>query len=151
MNMTGRITLAAVLLTIVAAMPMPAAGEESGGTVIVSMDTSRVLEAHPAFRKARENYRESLEEMQSRFEGLEGEEQALAQQQLQQEMQQLGMQMQRSALEEMKRDVRDFARENGYDYVLDQGSLIAGGRDITGELVAAFSSEKKPATVPLLP
>ena len=106
---------------------------------IVSIDTGRVFEAHPAFKEAMGKFQAQAQEMQKKIEGIENEEEkANAQIQMQQQMRQLAMELQEEAFNKMKADVQKLAKKKGYTYVVDQNALIAGGQDITEEVINSF-------------
>ncbi|MCX8082474.1 MAG: OmpH family outer membrane protein [bacterium] len=109
---------------------------------IVSIDTGKVFEAHPAFKEAMEKFQAQAGEMQKKLEGIENEEEKKnAQIQMQMELRTLAMNLQEEAFNKMKDDVQKFAKKKGYTYVVDKNALIAGGKDVTEELLASF--EKK--------
>lgn len=111
---------------------------------IVSIDTNKALEAHPAFKEAVLKFKGYQQEMQKKLRETEKEQQPVAQQQLKQQLEQVGGQLQKEAFSEMKKDVQQQAEEKGYDYVLDDSMLIAGGRDVTEEIIKSF--EEKSST-----
>ncbi|MCM8777967.1 MAG: OmpH family outer membrane protein [Candidatus Omnitrophica bacterium] len=116
------------------------AGRSSAADIkIVSIDTGRVFESHPAFREAMEKFQTQAGEMQKKIEGIENEEEKTnAQIQMQQQMRVVAMQLQEEAFNKMKEDVGKYAKKKGYTYVVDQNALIAGGKDITEEVIASF-------------
>ncbi len=114
------------------------AAEKNGQKSIVYVNIGKIIEVHPAFLKAQEEFGTEIQGMQEELQGMSEEEQIVAQQQMQQEMQQKGEQLQEKALEEMKKDLRKIADEKGYDYIFDANSLIVGGRDVTDEILEAL-------------
>jgi len=136
----------AALLCMFAAMMF--AGECSAAEIkIVSMDTNRVFEAHPAFKEAMEKFQTQLQDMKKKIDEAEEGSKETLQQVMQQQIQQLGMQLQEEAFEKMRADVTKLAKEKKYDYVVDNNVLIVGGNDITEEILAAFkkNESKEPA------
>jgi len=106
---------------------------------IVSINTSKVFEAHPAFKEAMEKFQAQVQEMQKKIEGIKNEEEKNnAQIAMQQQMRQLAMDLQEEAFNKMKADVQKLAEKKGYTYVVDQNALIAGGQDITEEVINSF-------------
>ncbi|MDD3726121.1 MAG: OmpH family outer membrane protein [Candidatus Ratteibacteria bacterium] len=126
-----------------------AGNSDAADIKIVSINTGKVFEAHPALKEAIEKFQTQAGEMQKQIEGIESEEEkSNAQMQMQQQMRELAMNLQEEAFNKMKEDVQKFAKKKGYTYVVDQNALIAGGKDITEEVIASFekagdSSEKK--------
>lgn len=110
---------------------------------IVSINTGKVFESHPAFKEAMEKFQTQAGEMQKKIEGIENEEEKKnAQIQMQMQMRELAMNLQEEAFNKMKNDVEKYAKKKGYTYVVDQNALIAGGKDITEEVIASFRSSK---------
>jgi len=106
---------------------------------IVSIDTSKVFEAHPAFKEAMGKFQAQVQEMQKKIEGIEKEEEKTkAQIEMQQQMRQIATDLQEEAFNKMKADVQKLAKKKGYTYVVDQNALIAGGQDITEEVINSF-------------
>jgi Skp family chaperone for outer membrane proteins len=65
------------------------------------------------------------------MEGKGQQERQVAQQQFQQRAQKL----QRDALDELRRDIQKIASDKGYTYVMDSNVLLAGGEDVTEEVM----------------
>ncbi|MBM9605578.1 OmpH family outer membrane protein [Desulfopila inferna] len=114
------------------------AAEKNDPKNIVFVDIGKIIEVHPAFLKAQEEFGTEIQGMQEELQGMAEEEQMMAQQQMQQQMQQRGEQLQEEALKEMKKDLQKIADEKGYDYIFDANSLIVGGRDVTDEILEAL-------------
>ncbi len=113
---------------------------------IVSVDTNRVFESHPAFKEAMEKFQTQLQDMKKKIDEAEEGSKEMVQQVMQQQMQQLGMQLQEEAFEKMRADVTKLAKEKKYDYVVDNNVLIVGGKDITEEVLASFEKNKSSET-----
>jgi len=112
---------------------------------IASIDTGKVLLAHPAFQKAREKYQTEIQSMQQKIKDMDEQEQMSAQQIMQYQVQELGMQLETEAFNEMRKDVKKIAEKQGYQYVMDINVLIVGGKDITEEVLSELKkSEEKP-------
>ncbi|MBN1445249.1 MAG: OmpH family outer membrane protein [Candidatus Omnitrophica bacterium] len=109
---------------------------------IVSVDTNRVFESHPAFKEAMEKFQIQLQDMKKKIDEAEEGSKEMVQQVMQQQMQQLGMQLQEEAFEKMRADVTKLAKEKKYDYVVDNNVIIVGGKDITEEVLASFEKDK---------
>ncbi|MFO8112334.1 MAG: OmpH family outer membrane protein [Desulfosalsimonadaceae bacterium] len=109
---------------------------------IVSVDTNRILEKHPAFREAQDTFRGEMQEMEEQLEGMGQEEQQMAQQMMQQQLQQRGQELQQVAVDEVRKDIARIAKEKGYTYVVDVNALIAGGKEITEEVMEAMDIEE---------
>ncbi len=105
---------------------------------IVSVDTNRILEKHPAFRKAQETFQGEMQEMEEQLQGMGQEEKQMAQQMMQQQLQQRGQELQQGAVDEVRKDIARIADEKGYTYVVDVNALIAGGKEITEEVMEAM-------------
>ncbi len=119
----------------------------AAGIRIVSIDTRRVFEAHPAFKEAMEKFQAQIQEMQKKIEEADEESKGEMQQMMQQQLQQLGMELQEEAFNRMRVDVQKIAKEKKYGYVIDSNMLISGGSDITEEILASFEkmAKKEPA------
>ena len=103
---------------------------------IVSVDTNRILEKHPAFLSAQQTFQGEMRQMEQQLQGMGQEEQMMAQQMMQQQLQQRGQQLQQEALDAVRKDIARIAEEQGYTYVVDVNALIAGGKEITEEVMA---------------
>lgn len=118
---------------------------------IVSIDTQRVFGEHPAFQEAMAKFQAQIQEVQKKIEEMKEEEKGAAQQMFQYQMQQVGMELQKEAFSKMKADVQKFAKKKGYTYVIDSNMLIAGGTDVTEEVIASFPKvepKKEEVSVP---
>jgi len=114
---------------------------------IASIDTSKILMAHPAFQKAMEKYQAELKTIQEKIKEMDENEQATAQYAMQCQMQELGMQLESEAFSEMRKDVKLMAEKRGFKFVIDTNVLIVGGHDITEYVLSELSKkeEKSPA------
>ncbi|MFO7929933.1 MAG: OmpH family outer membrane protein [Thermodesulfobacteriota bacterium] len=128
--------LAAALFTFAAAAGVHAQDGEISG--IVTVDTNEIMEKHPAFMEAQQTLQNEAQQMQQQMQEGSQEEQQSAQQQMQQRSQQL----QQEALEEVRQDIQKVADEKGYDYVMDTNALLAGGTDVTDEVIEAIGSDE---------
>lgn len=119
------------------------AGKGSAAEVkIVSIDTGKVFESHPAFIEAMNAFQMQMGEAQKQIDGIENEEEKTSvQMHIQQQMRALAAQMQDSAFKKMKEDIQKFAKKKGYTYIVDSNALIAGGKDVTEELIKSFKTE----------
>ncbi len=150
------VTAAAILIAGVAAAFFIATISERavaspGDMQIFTMDTQRVMEAHPAFLEAVEEYQQMIEEFQGRLEEAGEEEQMFLQQIMQQQLQQQGAELQQRAFDRMQEDVRKFAEEKGYGYVIDSNVMIVGGTEITDEVLESIGVEAAEPDMPDLP
>ncbi len=75
------------------------------------------------------------QKMQQKLKFMDDNKAQMMQQQAQQKLQQMQAELQQEAMTAMRDDVKDLASEKGYDYVLDQNVLLAGGEDVTEELL----------------
>ena len=107
-------------------------------TKIVYVNIERVFEAHPATEAAREKLELEVQNMQHELDGLDAEESQMMQQQFQQELQQLQNQLMEEAFTELRADIQQIADEKDYDYVVADNMLLAGGKDVTEEILAEF-------------
>ncbi|GEM_PF-693648 len=105
------------------------------------IESDRILEVHPAFRDAQQEYQAEVQQMQQQLEGMEEDEQMMAQQMLQQQLQEVGARLQTEALDALREDVTKIAEEKGYDYVFDSNVIFYGGMDITDEIIEALDIE----------
>jgi len=103
---------------------------------IVSIDTAKLLQAHPAFSEAQAQLEAEVREYQQRLDGMSEEEQMMAQHHLQQR----SIELQQQALDALREDIRQIARQQGYDYVIDSNALIVGGQDVTEEMLNKIKS-----------
>ena len=115
---------------------------------IYTMDTQAVMEAHPAFLEAVEEYRARIEEMEERLAEVGDEERMFVQQMMQQQIQQIGAELQERAFDKMQEDIEDFAAEKGYAFIIDRNVMIVGGRDITEEALEAIGADAPEIDVP---
>ncbi|MFP4158150.1 MAG: OmpH family outer membrane protein [Desulfobacterales bacterium] len=128
--------LAAALFTFAAAAGVNAQDEEISG--IVTVDTNEIMEKHPAFMEAQQTMQKESQQMQQQMKEGGQQEQQAAQQQMQQRSQEL----QQEALEEVRKDIQEVADEKGYDYVMDTNALMAGGKDVTDEIIEAIGVDE---------
>ncbi len=148
-NREIRISFFKILCVCLAAVFLTAAGTgvvfagDAKKVEIVSVDTNKILEKHPAFRKAQETFQGEMQEMEQQLEGMGQEEQQMAQQMMQQQLQQRGQELQQGAVDEVRKDIARIADEKGYTYVVDVNALIAGGKDITEEVMEAMDIEEE--------
>ena len=152
-KMSGLTTIGFMVVAAAAALFLSANVERAiagqSDIKIVTVDIQRVVRMHPAFQEAMQEYQRKLQEFQRQMEEIEEDERAMMQQLLQQQMQQLGMQLQDRAFDKMQEDVRAFAKDNGYDYIFDSSVLLAGGIDVTEELLESLG--KDPEEAPEMP
>ncbi|MCK8825591.1 OmpH family outer membrane protein [Fuchsiella alkaliacetigena] len=102
---------------------------------IVYVDTQQVFEAHPAAQEATQQLQTRQQEMQEDLGAMEDEEGMMQQQQMQEELQQLQNDLLEEAMAEVQADVQEIAEEKGYDYIVDEQMLLAGGEDVTDEIL----------------
>ena len=126
--------VAAVALIALTVQDTAVAGNNSQKE-FYTMDTQKVLEAHPAFQEAIQEYQTKMQEFQQQIMEMDEQEQAMMQQVMQQQMQQLGTQLQEQAFDAMQKDVQDAADKLGYDFIFDSNVLIVGGTDITDTIL----------------
>jgi len=110
---------------------------------IASIDTGKILMAHPAFQKALEKYQSEVRSMQEKIKEMGQDEQMAARQMMQHQMQELGTQLESEAFKEMRKDVKKMAVERGYKYVMDSNVLIVGGDDITEDILAEIKKSEE--------
>lgn len=157
LTVLGFMVVAATVAFYISTYTVPAVAGE-GGISIASIDSRQVLQAHPAFHEAMEEYQRKLQEFRRQMEEVGEDEEALMRQMLQQQVQQLGVQLQERAFDAMQEDVEKFAKEKGYDYIIDSEVLLAGGIDVTdamleklGEDPAELEEPEVPGQVPVMP
>lgn len=132
--------LAAVFFMAVGATGISAADE--GKMEIVSINTNRILEKHPAFKEAQKTFQGEMQEMEQQLQGMGQEEQMMAQQMMQQQLQQRGQELQQNAVDAVRKDIAKIAGEKGYQYVIDANALIVGGKDVTEEIMEAMDIQE---------
>lgn len=121
----------------------PAADAEQGDkVVIVSIEMDKILEAHPAFKNAKEKFGTELEGMKKDLEKMDKNKQAESQLKMQQQLQQRGEQLQKEAVATVRQDIVKLAAQKGWDYVVDSNALLAGGRNVTDEVVQAMKQDQ---------
>jgi outer membrane protein len=119
------------------------ANAENEKMEIVSIDTARILEIHPAFVDAQQTFQNEMQEMENQLMEMGEEEQMMAQQMMQQRLQARGQELQQQAMSEVKADIEKVAKEKGYRYVVDSNALLVGGKDITEEVIEAMDIEQQ--------
>ncbi|MFP4193830.1 MAG: OmpH family outer membrane protein [Desulfosalsimonas sp.] len=129
--------LIAALLTMAAAATASAEKLE-----IVTVDANQIMQNHPAFTEAQQTLQSEVQEMRKDMEGKNEQEQQQQQQQMQQQMQQRSQKLQQEAMEKVKQDIQKIADEKGYDYVMDANSLLAGGKDVTDEIMEELGEKE---------
>ena len=125
------VSLLAAFFTVVTT-----AGVSAENLNIVSVDTARIMERHPAFVEAQQTFQGEMQQMQQQLQGMGEEEQMMAQQMMQQQLQQRGQELQQEAMDKVRDDIATIAGEKGYEYVVDSNALLVGGKDITEEVMA---------------
>jgi len=146
--------LLAVVVLVLAIIFLLTAGNRlfSKSPAIVSADIDRIMGEHPAFKQAMAKFQKESQSMREKLGKLEGEGKAKEQQQLLLQLQQYAGKLQEEAVAKVIEDVQRIAKSRGYDYVLDGKSLVAGGKDITGEILSEMKEADKPENeTPLLP
>jgi outer membrane protein len=109
---------------------------------IVSINTNRILEKHPAFKEAQQTFHGEMQEMEKQLQEMGREEQQMAQQMMQQQLQQRGQELQQNAVDAVRKDIAKIAGEKGYHYVIDANALIVGGKDVTEEIMEAMDIQE---------
>lgn len=143
-KLAGTIIFVLLVSMLFAGNLSAAYGEE---IVIVSMDLNRIVEIHPAFQEAIQKYRDEVlqaqEEVAESMAGLSQEEAMMLQGEVEQYLQQRAMQLQSEALDQIKEDIQQIADEKGYDYVVADGMLYAGGpiKDATEDILEALNQK----------
>ncbi|HNS31944.1 MAG TPA: OmpH family outer membrane protein [bacterium] len=133
-----------MFLFAVTCISLPSFAEEMK---IASVDTGKILMAHPAFQKAMEKYQAEVQSMQQKISEMKEEEQMSARQMMQQQMQELGMKLETEAFNEMRKDLKRISEKQGFKYVMDSNVLLVGGHDITEDILSEIrKAEDKPKT-----
>jgi outer membrane protein len=120
----------AVVLFAMAGVTGGCAGDAKNDK-IVTVNTQQIIQKHPAFLEAQQTLQKEAQQIQQQMEGKGQQERQVAQQQFQQRAQKL----QRDALDELRRDIQKIASDKGYTYVMDSNVLLAGGEDVTEEVM----------------
>ncbi|MCK8825300.1 OmpH family outer membrane protein [Fuchsiella alkaliacetigena] len=105
-------------------------------TKIVYVNIESVFEAHPATQEAREKLQLEVQKMREELGDLDPGESQMMQQQFEQELQELQNQLMEEAFAELRADIQQIADEKGYDYIVGDNMLLAGGEDVTEEILA---------------
>jgi len=98
---------------------------------IVTVNTKQIIRQHPAFIKAQQTLQREAQQIRQQMKGKGQQEQQAAQQQLQQRAREL----REEALNEVRKDIQKIADDKGYKYVMDANVLLAGGEDVTDEIM----------------
>jgi Skp family chaperone for outer membrane proteins len=98
---------------------------------IVTVNTNQIIQKHPAFLEARQTLQREAQQIQQQMEGKSQQEKQAAQQQFQQRAQKL----QKDALDKVRKDIQKIAADKGYQYVMDANVVLAGGKDVTEEIL----------------
>ncbi len=134
----ARLSVSRLVLASIAAVCLIAATATTGAAEsvqIVSIDTNRILQQHPAFQEAQQAFQGEMQQLEQQLQEMGEEEQMMAQQMMQQQLQQRGQELQMEAMDKVRDDIRRIAEEKGYSYVVDTNALIVGGKDITDEVM----------------
>ncbi len=145
--------LAASVLVLAIVLLLTAGSRIFGrSTTIVSADIDRIMGEHPAFKEAMARFQSEITSMSGKLEKLQGAERIKEQQRLQMELQKIAAKLQEEAMSRVMKDVESIAKSKGYDYIIDKKSMVAGGKDVTGEILSSLKGGDKPEEeTPLLP
>ena len=121
-----------------AAMMTPVSAIAQEGVSIVTVDIQEVFQAHPAFADAQQQIQKEVAMKKKELDGMKKGDRQMAQRQIQQQLQQKNRQLQEEAFDKVQKDIRKIARQKGYDYVVNSDMMIAGGKDVTGEIMKAL-------------
>jgi len=136
--------LAGVLLIVVVAVLVFAVMRSRQGG-IASVDMERIINAHPAMQEAITTFQKEISDRQTELNKMKGEEKVKEQQKLQQEISQIAMRLQQEAMDKIKKDIEQVAREKGYTFVIENNAIIVGGRDITEDVLAVLRQRTQKA------
>ncbi|MBN1445405.1 MAG: OmpH family outer membrane protein [Candidatus Omnitrophica bacterium] len=109
---------------------------------IATADMEKVMNVHPAFKEAMTSFQKEITAMQERLEKMTGEEREKEQQKMSQMIQQIGLRLQEEALAIVTEDLETVAKRKGYAYVVDKSVLIAGGKDITEDVLNFLKNQE---------
>ncbi len=127
-----------ILSICIAALLFAMAGATASASeniMIVSVDTNRILQHHPALQEAQQEFQGEIQQIQQQLQEMGEEERMMAQQMMEQQLQQRGQELEMEARDKVREDIRRIAEEKGYSYVVDTSALILGGKDITEEVM----------------
>lgn len=129
------------IITVLFAMAGPAVlfAGDAVKEPIVTVNINQIMEKHPAFNEARQTLEREAQQLKEQVEGKSQQEQQGAQQQFQQRSQEL----QAEAVETVREDIQKVANQKGYKYVMDSNALLAGGEDVTEEILQAINGKAK--------
>ncbi|MGM0454039.1 MAG: OmpH family outer membrane protein [Thermodesulfobacteriota bacterium] len=130
--------LCLIAVSFTMAAPTGIFASDDGDAKIVSVDLNRIMQQHPAFQQARQKLQGEMQQMRQKMQDMGEQEQRAAQQ----EFQQRGQDLQAEARDEVKKDVQKVADEKGYEFVVDSNALVAGGKDVTDEVIEALELEE---------
>ena len=104
---------------------------------IVTVNINQLMEKHPAFDEARQTLQREARELKKQVEGKSQQ----AQQGAQQQFQQRSRELQAQAVDKIREDIQKIAKQKGYKYVMDANALLAGGEDVTEEILQAITEK----------
>ncbi|MCF8024713.1 MAG: OmpH family outer membrane protein [Desulfobacteraceae bacterium] len=129
------VCLAAAFFTVAATAGAFAGDAEN--IEIVTVDINRIMQQHPAFKKAQQTLQSEAQQMRQQMKEKGRQQQQAVQQQLQQRSREL----QQNAMDEVRADIQKIAEEKGYEYVMDKNALISGGKEVTGEVLEEIEKQ----------
>lgn len=115
--------------------------------VVASVNLDRIAQAHPAFAEVVQIYQNEIaqlqKEMEEKMEGLDEEEAIQLQMEIEEQLQQRAIELQNEAIDSIQNDIQRIASEKGYDYIVAEDMLLAGGpvKDVTDEFLAEIESQ----------
>jgi|SRR5690554_3470217 len=115
---------------------------------IASVNLDKIIKVHPAFAEANQKYQalvmELQEDLKNKLESSSEEEAMALQSQAQNSLQQKAMELQNEAIEQIKLDIQSIADEKGYDYIVVENMLFAGGpvEDATEKFLEALNQNQ---------
>jgi outer membrane protein len=114
-------------------------GGDAKNYKIVTINTRQIIQKHPAFLKAQQTLQREAQQFQQQMEGKNQQERQAAQREFQQRAQKL----QQDALDEVRKDIKKIADEKGYKYVIDENVVLAGGEDVTEEIMKEIGEKEE--------
>ncbi|MFW6236998.1 MAG: OmpH family outer membrane protein [Desulfosudaceae bacterium] len=127
-----------LILALVALAGSNGVWAEDADIDIVTVDINEIMTQHPALEEAQQTLQREAQQMQGQLEG-QGEQGEQEQQMAQQQLQQRSTELQMEALDKVKTEIRKIAAEKGYTYVMEKNALLAGGRDVTDEVIGIMT------------
>lgn len=117
--------------------------------VIASVNLDKIAQVHPAFTEAVKVYQDEIaqlqQEMDEKMKDLDQEEALKLRTELETQLQQRAIELQQEAFDSIQKDIQRIADEKGYDYIVVENMLLAGGpvKDVTDEILQKIEAQQE--------